>query len=121
MNTTATVKVTTRPTNHDGGADRAGAAGTGSSLAAHDWSIALNARMIVSQLSQAKLPDATSHSWVMTMIAAETLAPGCGANSPNSTTSWAKWLAATSIRCSGLGRGWKNQLNGPGIGCVSWW
>src|ERR1700677_4793542 len=104
LSRTAALKVTTRPANHDGEGDRAGAAGTGSSLAAHDWSIALNARMIVSQLSQAKLPDATSHSWVMTMIAAETLAPGCGANSPNGTTSCAKGLAATSIRCSGLGR-----------------
>ncbi len=46
----------------------------------------------------------TSHSWVTTMIAAATLATGCGANNPNGTTSWAKWLPATSIRCSGLGR-----------------
>lgn len=35
-----------------------------------------NARMIVSQFSQAKLPESTSHNWVMTMIDAATLATG---------------------------------------------
>ena len=44
-----------------------------------------------------------------------------GEQQPKGTTSWAKWLPATSTRCSGLGRWWKNQLSGPGIGCVSWW
>jgi hypothetical protein len=66
--------------------------------------MALNARKIVTQLSHAKLPDATSHSWVITTIAAATPAIGCGANKPNGTISWAKWLPATSTRCSGLGR-----------------
>ena len=60
--------------------------------------------MIVSQFSQAKLPESTSHSWVTITIAAAMLATGCGANSANGTTSWAKWLPATSTRCSGLGR-----------------
>ena len=83
--------------------------------------MALNARTIVTQLSQEKLPDATSHSWVTTTMPAATLATGCGANNPNGTMSWAKWLPATSTRCSGLGRWWKNQLNGPGMGWVSWW
>ena len=55
---------------------------------------ALNASRIVTQLSQAKLPDATSQSWVTTMIAAATAATGCGANKPNGTTSCAKWLPA---------------------------
>ena len=104
MNSTATVKATTRPANHCGGVDSPGCAGIGSTIAADESSMALNARMIVTQLSQAKLPDATSHSWVTTTIAAATLATGCGANNPNGTTSWAKWLPATSIRCSGLGR-----------------
>ena len=83
--------------------------------------MALHANRIVTQLSQAKLPDATSHSWVTTMIAAAMLATGCGANNPNGTISCEKWLPATSIRCSGFGRWWKNQLSGPGMGCVSWW
>ncbi len=38
-----------------------------------------HAMTMVSQLSQAKLPDATSHSWVTMMTAAATLAAGCGA------------------------------------------
>lgn len=66
--------------------------------------MALHASRIVTQLSQAKLPDATSQSWVTTMIAAAPPATGCGANNPNGTTSWAKWFPATSTRCSGLGR-----------------
>ena len=80
----------TRPANHEGGAESAGCAGIGSSAAADESSMALNARTIVTQLSQAKLPDATSHSWVTTMIAAATLATGCGANNPTGTTSCAK-------------------------------
>ncbi len=83
--------------------------------------MALHANRMVTQFSQAKLPDATSHSWVTAMIAAATLATGWGANNPNGTSSCETWLPATSIRCSGLGRRWKNQLNGPGMGCVSWW
>src|ERR1700731_4804185 len=121
MNNTAPVNARARPTNHDGGADHAGCAGMLKSVASAESSMALNARTIVTQLSQAKLPDATSHSWVTTTMPAATLATGCGANNPNGTTSWAKWLPATSTRCSGLGRWWKNQLNGPGMGWVSWW
>src|SRR6185312_15467954 len=120
MNNTAAVTAATRPTNHSGVAARPACAGTsplGRSIATDASSIALNASTIVTQLSQAKLPEATSHSWVTTMIAAATLATGCGANNPNGTNSCAKWLPATSIRCSGLGRWWKTQLNGPGIGC----
>src|ERR1700757_947269 len=105
MNTTATVNAITRPANHSGGGDGAGWGGIPKNVANDESSRALNARMIVTQLSQAKLPDTTSHSWVMTTIAAATLATGCGANKPNGTTSWAKWLPATSMRCSGLGRG----------------
>src|ERR1700756_493954 len=120
-NTTSTVNATTRAENQTGGSASAGAFGSGSNAAAAEWSIALNARMIVSQFSHAKFPESTSHNWVTMMIAPATLATGCGAHNPNGTSSWAKWLPATSIRCSGLGRWWKNQLSGPGIGCVSWW
>ncbi len=59
----------------------------GSTLRAADCSIALHASKIVSQLSQEKLPDITNHSWVTMMITAAMLAIGCGANSPNGTTS----------------------------------
>src|SRR5689334_4414940 len=104
MNSTAAVKATTRAANHCGVGDSAGCAGVGRTAATDESSMALKARMIVTQLSHAKLPDVTSQSWVTTTIAAATLATGCGANNPNGTTSWAKWLPATSIRCSGLGR-----------------
>src|SRR6516162_1359873 len=104
MNSTAPVNVITGPANHGGGADHAGCAGISKSVANDESSMALNARTIVTQLSQAKLPDATNHSWVTTTIPAATLATGCGANNPNGTMSWAKWLPATSTRCSGLGR-----------------
>ena len=76
---------------------------------------------MVIQFSQEKLPDRTSHSWVRIISDAAAVAIGCGVNSRTGTTSWVTWLAATSTRCSGLGRWWKNQLSGPGIGCVSWW
>src|SRR2546428_834284 len=76
---------------------------------------------MVSQFSQAKLTDATSHSCVTIMNAAATDATGCGVNNNAGAPSCATWFAATSTRCSGSGRRWKNQLNGPGIGCVSWW
>src|SRR4051812_28453598 len=81
-----------------------------------DVSTTLPASTIVNQFSQAKLPERTSHSWLTTMTAAAPLATGCGANRPNGTISWTTWLPATSIRCSGLGIRWKNQLSGPGIG-----
>ncbi len=81
----------------------------------------LQARTIVSQLSQAKLPEATSHSCVTIMMVAAMPATGCGANRPNGTISWVMWLPSTSTRCRGLGSRWKNQLSGPGIGWVSWW
>lgn len=79
------------------------------------------ASTIVIQLSQEKLPDSTSHSWVRIIRDAAAVAIGCGVKSRNGTISWVTWLAATSTRCSGLGSRWKNQLSGPGIGCVSWW
>src|SRR5436309_6881616 len=104
MNSTAPVKAITGTANHSGGGGQAGCAGSGISAAIEESSIALNASTIVTQLSQAKLPDATSHSWVTTTIPAATLATGCGVNNPNGTTSWATWLPATSTRCSGLGR-----------------
>src|SRR5581483_1964748 len=118
---TSTVQAITRMMNHSGVPDADGDDGIGNTTAAEELSIALKANRIVSQLSQAKLPDRTNHIWVTMMIAPATLATGCGAKSPKGTTSCAKWLPATSIRCSGLGRWWKNQLSGPGIGCVSWW
>src|SRR5918999_1222482 len=55
----------------------------------------------VSQLSQEKLPDAISHSWVTIIRTAAQVATGCGVNSRNGTTSWVTWLAAVSTRCSG--------------------
>ena len=76
--------------------------------------------MIVTALSQAKLPLSISHSWVTMMLAAAMPATGCGVNSRKGTTSWATWLAATSTRCNGIGRWWNHQLSGPGIGWVSW-
>ena len=72
--------------------------------------------MIVSQFSQAKFPDATSHNCVTMTTAPATEPTGCGANNANGATSCEKWLPATSTRCSGLGRWWKNQLSGPGMG-----
>ena len=80
-----------------------------------------SASTMASQLSHAKLPLMTSQSWVTIMIAAQVPATGCGRNKPNGTTSWVTWFAATSTRCNGFGNRWKYQLNGPGIGCVSWW
>src|SRR5437588_398069 len=68
------------------------------------------ARVIVSTLSQEKLPLSTSHSWVTTMNVAAISATGCGAKRPKGVTSWATWLPAVSIRCSRLGRRWKYQL-----------
>ncbi len=76
---------------------------------------------MVSQFSQAKLPDATSHNCVTSTAQAAAPATGCGVNSSTGTRSWATWLAAVSTRCTGAGSRWKNQLSGPGIGCVSWW
>lgn len=84
-------------------------------------STADTASTIVIQFSQEKLPDRTSHSWVRIISEAAAVAIGCGVKSRNGTTSWVTWLAAASTRCNGFGRWWKNQLNGPGIGCVSWW
>src|SRR5215469_14483916 len=87
----AAANATTRPTNHSGDADRSGCPGIGSSSRAATSSIALKASTIVTQLSQEKLPDSTSHSCVTTMIAAAALATGWGANNPKGTTSCAKW------------------------------
>src|SRR5689334_3942407 len=86
--------------------------------ATSDPSTVDTAMTMVSQFSQAKLPEATNHSWVTINNSAATVATGCGVNSRNGTPSWATWLAATSTRCSRSGSRWKYQLNGPGIGCV---
>ena len=82
---------------------------------------AAKASRIAIQLSQAKFPLATSQSCVKMMIPAATLASGCGAKRKNGTTSWAKWLPRTSIRCHALGSKCACRLSGPGIGWVSWW
>ena len=119
--TVRTVAASTAATNHTGASGTGGGVDTGTTRENAVASTALNASRIVSQFSHAKLPEATSHSCVTITIPAATDATGCGANSANGTTSCATWLPATSIRCSGLGRWWKNQLNGPGIGWVSWW
>ncbi len=50
-------------------------------------STADTASVIVSQFSQAKLPDSTSHSCVAMMIPAAYEATGCGVNSRTGTTS----------------------------------
>lgn len=84
-------------------------------------STADRASTIVIQFSQEKLPDRTSHNWVRIISEAAAVAIGCGVNSSTGRASWVKWLAATSTRWNGLGRWWKNQLSGPGIGWVSWW
>src|SRR6516164_9527074 len=104
MNSTAPLNAITNPANHTGGAGHTGCAGAPKSVANEESSMALNANIIVTQLSQAKLPDTTNHSWVITTMPPATPATGCGANNPNGTMSWAKWLPATSTRCSGLGR-----------------
>src|ERR1700757_2835708 len=104
MNSTAALNAITGQANHSTGGGHAECAGIGKTVANEESSMALNANRIVTQLSQAKLPDATNHSWVITTIPPATLATGCGANNPNGTMSWAKWLPATSTRCSGLGR-----------------
>ncbi len=84
-------------------------------------STAVTASTIVSQFSHEKLPDRTSHSWVRIIRQAAPVAIGCGVNRNTGTTSWVTWLAPASTRCRGRGSRWKNQLSGPGIGCVSWW
>src|SRR5215211_938857 len=86
----------------------------------HALSKAINPSVIVMKFSQAKLPEITSQNCVAITISPATPATGCGTNRNHGTISCAKWLAATSTRCSGPGRRWKYQLNGPGIGWVSW-
>src|SRR5262245_29012585 len=88
---TNTLNTITTPANQYGcvtgicaGAD------TPKTVATVEVSITLRASTIVSQLSQQKLPERTSHSWVTAMMAAETLAIGWGANNPNGTMSCAK-------------------------------
>src|SRR4051812_29854574 len=99
--TTRTVTATTNPSCHTGAAparcDDAGSPGIA------DQSTTDVARITVSQFSQEKFPDKISQSWVAMMKPAAALAYGWGANSPNGATSWARWLAATSTRCRGLG------------------
>lgn len=65
---------------HGGAGARCGTAGSGSTRPASQVSVTEQAMRIVSQLSQAKLPEATSHNWVTMMSAAAMLAAGCGAN-----------------------------------------
>src|SRR5689334_2370614 len=108
---TDAVTAVTTTSYQSGAAGRAGGRGRGSTEAASEPATAGRASTIVSQLSQAKLPESTSHSWVAMMTPAAALATGCGVNNKKGTTSWAKWLAATSTRCNGLGRWWKNQLS----------
>src|SRR5918999_991323 len=110
-----TVSATTIAAYHPGGGSRCAGRGAPGQASAEA------ARTTASQLSQEKFPETISHSWVTMMIAAARLAYGCGANRPNGTMSWVRWLATTSTLCSGPGNRWKYQLSGPGIGCVSWW
>src|SRR5262249_44888671 len=117
---TSTVRPMTATAYHVGAACSVGAS-TGSTVPSHPLSNAMTARLIVSTFSQEKLPDSTSHSCVITTTRPAAPATGWGVNKSHGTTSWAKWLAATSTRCSGGGSRWKYQLNGPGIGWVSWW
>src|SRR5690348_6048316 len=92
LNQTPTaVNAITNAANQIGGPGRSRGAGA---------AIALTASTMVSQFSQAKLPDSTSHSWVTITTAPATPATGCGANSANGTTNCAKWLPATSDRKS---------------------
>lgn len=72
-----------------GAGARDGAAGTGSIRLTNEVSTTEHAMTTVSQMSQAKLPEATSHSWVTIMTAAATLAVGCGANSATGAASCA--------------------------------
>ena len=94
---------------------------TGRTACATGSLTAAKASTIAIQFSQAKLPLATSHSWVKMMMPAATLASGCGANRKNGTTSWAKWLPSTSSRWKGFGSRCAWRLRGPGMGWVSWW
>src|SRR4051812_1528235 len=66
--------------------------------AAVEVSTTRRASTIVSKSNQEKLPERTSHNCVTAMMAAATLATGCGANNPNGTISCATWLPATSMR-----------------------
>src|SRR5205807_8014167 len=70
------------------------------------------ASVSVIQFSQEKFPDRINHPCVTITITPATPATGCGANSPNGTTSWVRWFAATSTRCNRFGRWWKYQLSG---------
>src|SRR3954470_9699009 len=89
--TVAAVNAITKTANQSGGLGSAGPAAGAAT--------ALKPRTIVTQFSQAKLPESTNHSWVTITIAPAMPATGCGANSAKGTTSWAKWLPATSTRC----------------------
>ena len=59
---------------------------------------------MVRKFSHEKLPLSTSHAWVRMISAPAIDATGCGVNKKNGTTSCAKKLPSTSMRCSGLGR-----------------
>src|SRR5207244_4457362 len=98
------VTASTSPSYQCGAAASGGGAGSGSTRVASEVSTTDSARTIVTQFSQAKLPERTSQNWVAMMSPAATLATGCGANNATGATSWATWLASTSTRCSGSGR-----------------
>ena len=89
--TTSAVNATTRTAYQSGCVAGTSAGGAIPSVEAMvEVSITLAARTIVTQFNHAKFPDSTSQNWVTAMIAAATLAIGCGANNPNGTTSCAK-------------------------------
>src|SRR6266508_1892980 len=118
--TTSAASAITRAVKTTGGSERSGRSNGSTCVSV----LSLNAkiaRVIVIALSHEKFPDSISHDWVTTMIAPAIDATGWGANNPNGTTSWAKWLASTSTLCSRAGRWWKYQESGLGIGWVSWW
>src|SRR5262245_45981882 len=96
-------------------------ASKGRTWASNDPSTAAQASAMVRKFSHEKLPLSTNHDCVTMMITAAMDESGSGANRNQGTTSCAAWLAATSTLWSGLGRWWKYQLNGLGIGWVSWW
>ena len=117
---TAATVMTTTSSQTGGWASDVGA-DSGTTLCRRESPRAGMAMVIVTTLSHAKLPLSTSHDWVTMTTTAAQRATGCGAKSSTGTTSWAKWLARTSILCSAIGRWWKRQLSGPGSGWVSWW
>ena len=83
--------------------------------------IGANARIMVSTLSQAKLPVTTSQPWVRITSSPAMLPTVPGTNRRNGTTSCTMWLPSTSSRWIGFGSRCAMRLTGFGIGWVSWW